>query len=123
MILETTIYEKTEGDATPFLYRNTISQDGEIKKIKNAMMRDRKMQDVRYERDLPAHVIIDDYRRGAQSKEQTIYLLHINCAKSRATSLLILYKSGADEEHKRSLATLQMEEQMLLILEGRYICR
>lgn len=123
MIVETTIYKPTEGDDTPFLYRNTISQDGEVKKIKNAMMRDRKMQDTRYERDLPAHVIINDYRRGAQSKEQTIYLLHINCAKSRATSLLILDKSGADNDHKRSLATLQMEEQMLLILEGRYICR
>ena len=123
MTNETTFYEECGIDATPFLNRKTITQDGEMQKIKNAMMRDRKMQDSRYDRDLPAHIIINDYRRGAQSKEQTIYLLHINCAKSRATSLLILDKSGADEEHKRSLATLQMEEQMLLVLEGRYICR
>ena len=123
MILETTIYTSTEGDDTRFLYRNTISQDGEVKKIKNAMLRDRKMQDARYKRDLPAHVIIDDYRRGAQSKEQTIHLLHVNCAKSRETSLFILEISGADADHRNSLATLQMEEQMLLILEGRYICR
>lgn len=107
----------------PLMDRQTITMSDEEKKIKNAMMRDRKMQDERYSRDIPAHVIIDDYRRGAQSKEQTIYLLHSNCAKSRATALLILDKSGADDEHKRSLATLQMEEQMLLVLEGRYICR
>ena len=123
MTVETIIYEKTEGDDTPFLYRDSISQDGEVKKIKNAMLRDRKMQDIRYERDLPAHVIINDYRRGAQSKEQTIHLLHVNCAKSRETSLFILDVSGADADHRNSLATLQMEEQMLLILEGRYICR
>lgn len=123
MTVETTIYTPTEGDDTPFLYRNTISQDSEVKKIKNAMMRDRKFQDARYTRDLPAHVIIDDYRRGAQSKEQTIFLLHTNCAKSRATALFILDISGADEEHKRSLATLDLDETVLLILEGRYLCR
>ena len=107
----------------PLMDRQTITMSDEEKKLKNAMMRDRKMQEERYSRDVPAHIIINDYRRGAQSKEQTIYLLHINCAKSRATSLLILDKSGADDEHKRSLATLQMEEQMLLVMEGRYICR
>lgn len=123
MTVETTIYTPTEGDDTPFLYRQTFSQESEVKRIKNAMMRDRKMQEARYTRDLLAHTIIDDYRRGAQSKEQTIYLLHINCAKSRETSLFILERSGADDEHKHSLATLQMEEQMLLILEGRYLCR
>ena len=100
-----------------------MKKEKEVKKIKNAIMRDRKMQDTRYERDLPAHVIIDDYRRGAQSKEQTIYLLHVNCAKSRETSLFILDASGADAEHRKALATLQMEEQMLLLLEGRYLCR
>lgn len=123
MTVETTIYTTTEGDDTPFLYRQTLSQDGEVKKIKNAMMRDRKMQDIRYSRDLPAHIIINDYRRGAQSKEQTIALLHTNCAKSRETSLFILERSGADEEHRRSLATLQLDESILLILEGRYLCR
>ena len=123
MTNETTFYEECGIDATPFLYRQTLSQDGEVKKIKNAMNRDRKFQDERYSRDLPAHVIIDDYRRGAQSKEQTIHLLHVNCAKSRATSLFILDISGADEEHRRSLATLQLDETVLLILEGRYLCR
>lgn len=123
MIVETTIYTTTEGDDTPFLQRQSFVQDTETKRIKNAMLRDRKFQEERYSRDIPAHIIIDDYRRGAQSKEQTIYLLHVNCAKSRETSLFILDVSGADTEHKQSLATLQMEEQMLLILEGRYLCR
>lgn len=123
MIVETTIYTTTEGDDTPFLQRQSFAQETETKKIKNAMMRDRKMQETRYARDLPAHIIIDDYRRGAQSKEQTIYLLHVNCAKSRATALFILDKSGADEEHRRALATLQLDEELLHILEGRCICR
>lgn len=123
MTNETTFYEECGIDSTPFLYRQTLSQDSEVKKIKNAMIRDRKMQDARYSRDLPAHVIIDDYRRGAQSKEQTIFLLHTNCAKSRETSLFILERSGADDEHKHSLATLQLDETVLLILEGRYLCR
>lgn len=107
----------------PLMDRQTITMDAENKRIKNAMNRDRKFQDERYSRDLPAHVIIDDYRRGAQSKEQTIFLLHTNCAKSRETSLFILERSGADDEHKHSLATLQLDETVLLILEGRYLCR
>ena len=121
-----TITQYLEPEVTtlpPLMDRQTITMDAENKRIKNAMNRDRKFQDERYSRDLPAHVIIDDYRRGAQSKEQTIFLLHTNCAKSRETSLFILERSGADDEHKHSLATLQLDETVLLILEGRYLCR
>lgn len=91
----------------------------EDKRIHNAKMRDRKFQEERYLKDLPAHAIIDDYRRAATSKEQTIYLLHIYCARSRATALLNLQMSGADDCHRRSLEELGMDEKMLLILEGR----
>ena len=121
-----TITQYLEPEVTtlpPLMDRQTITMDAENKRIKNAMNRDRKFQDERYFRDLPAHVIIDDYRRGAQSKEQTIFLLHTNCAKSRETSLFILERSGADDDHRRSLATLDLDETVLLILEGRYLCR
>lgn len=119
MTVETTIYRPTEGDDTSFLQRQSFTQDAETKKIKNATLRDRRFQDERNARDIPAHVIMEDYRRAAISKEQAIYLMFTNCARSRGTTLLIMEKSGADAEHRLALATLQMEEHMLLVLEGR----
>ena len=91
----------------------------EDRRIHNAKMRDRKFQEERYLKDLPAHMIIDDYRRAATSKEQTIFLLHIHCARSRETALLNLQMSGADDAHREHLKELGMDEKMLLILEGR----
>ena len=118
MTVETTIYKTCEGDDTPFLTRSTLTQDGEIKKLQNAMKRDRKFQQERFLRDLPAHVIMDDYSRAAISKERAIFLMHINCARSRATTLLIMEKSGADARHSEHLAEIGMTEELLHILEG-----
>ena len=109
-----------EMEETPLLQKSpSIWMDEEQKRVRNAMLRDRKFQDEHYLKSQTANTIVSDYRIGARSKEETIFLLRVYCARSRDTSLLILEMSGADEEHRQSLAKLGVDEKMLLILEGR----